>query len=880
MRLAWAALVLLSAARTAAAIDQQFDQDVARRYAGVARWLGIWEITETRTFSASNAMGYRTNVYEGIGHGEFELTRETEEQTRDVPGGSGTLRWEPSRGVFGWRGSGTARGMRNETWSKWERYGPRMVGEDWRQYDGGEEAVRNVEFQINLGGRSASLHAGQGPTGRITQKREGHAVDAASGGDGQFHYTERTIDETVPGGILTFFIPNYEKTKLKQWSVVQGGPGVLVFSHEDRGHDATGGESVRRSQVVLTPVYDDVECEVTIDGYADWLPRGSIADPKKPGNALVARAVLKSKDGKTKELPEVERFRFELINTSREPGICLNWPLDANDTDFDLRLTDFKSDAQVDQMGAMKKFFSDWGMASAGDYDLESMPGGGVPRWSFPEVSEDAQKGELPDPPKDKGGQPFAEAAIESFDFGAKSELRVTCVLKDGREIIGLMKGEGGGQELVRLPKRAGPDWVAEKWRKEHDVMNLAANDDDEKVAGQKDNGDGFTLYEEYRGWVEKGRHITGDPKRKDFFILNLIDADARGGVALFERLSKLRVHSRLRDGKEMSQEERLMNGNHRDAPHRVQQHGVVISHAAGGAGGYNVGVEGVDKSKAGRPASVKFVYVETHHENGAFAAKSSAENYLNERDAQFAYDRAVAHELLHSVGVDHHGEYVWKFLVCNFQGASAPLNPIHHARFTTGFGLGVFQIDEAKDWRGDRGDTITLLWEDTKRDVVEDSLPAYEAELAKRRADAATESYRTGFAQDVAKMAAMGVNHDAAFWAEYYADNLASKDQTRGIRVGQLGGTDCGNELCVMRYYFANAYEIAGQKNAYYLIRPVPGANRAGRELCTSPAGTGSNAASHDPQSRFGDAHAGRGNCFGDICPNDAIPPRSVVLN
>ena len=122
-----------------------------------------------------------------------------------------------------------------------------------------------------------------------------------------------------------------------------------------------------------------------------------------------------------------------------------------------------------------------------------------------------------------------------------------------------------------------------------------------------------------------------------------------------------------------------------------------------------------------------------------------------------------------------------------------------------------------------------------------------------------------------------MGIKKDASFWDGYDADHIAAVDRFRVIRVGERGGTDCGNDLCVMRYYFANAYEIAGRKNAYYLIRP--GANRAGREICTSPAGTGANAPSHEPQSRFGDAHSGRGNCFGDICPNDAIPPRSTAL-
>ncbi|WP_138223277.1 hypothetical protein [Nibricoccus aquaticus] len=79
------------------------------------------------------------------------------------------------------------------------------------------------------------------------------------------------------------------------------------------------------------------------------------------------------------------------------------------------------------------------------------------------------------------------------------------------------------------------------------------------------------------------------------------------------------------------------------------------------------------------------------------------------------------------------------------------------------------------------------------------------------------------------------------------------------------------------MRYYFATAYAVKGKKDAYYVMRP--GVKMPECILCTSPKGTGGNAASHPPQPRFGDAAGGRGNCFSQICPNDAIPPRSIGI-
>lgn len=803
------------------------EAELAKKFAGVTQWQGIYEVSVIGAATISRANGYHLESrYEAKGHGTFTLDRATEDGE------------EPAAGFFTWTGKGQARGGGAGTFSEW---GQRGIGEEWSQEFSGTVGQERIEFSLGLRKKSAQLHAGV-QRGEPVMRRTGQMVSAQGSGN-----KVSPIDTTFPAPIDVWFLGTSEADAARRWQVVSDGPGVLAFTYEgpaagrSQKFQVSGAGVIQRSKVILFPVYEDLEVEVTIADYAKWRPRGSIADPKKPGNTLVARATLKSKSGTAKAFPPIKEFRFELMDTSREPGVCLNWPLEAKDEDYDLRLA----------------------TASTGG-----------------ELSDRDQKLAINTPPTNSEGRPYAEATVESFDFGARAELRVVCELEDGSEIIGLMKDEGGEQDLVRLPKMSGPDWIAESWRREKDVMKLAAGADAEKVDGQKDDGDGYTLYEEYRGWAVNGQHVEGDPKRKDFFVLNLIEGDGRGGIALFAQVSKLRVHSRLRDGREISQEKRLMNGNHRDAPHRVAQHGVVLSHEGMGAGGYNVGIEGVDKTKAGRPRTVKWVYVETHHPNGAFAAKNSAEYNLSERDAALAYDRAVAHELLHSVGVDHHGEQVWSFVRCNFQGASAALNPTRRARYTSGFSLVTFQIQAAEDWRGDRGDTITLLWEDTRRDVVEDAIAAYEAALAKHRADdARSESYARENAAEAARMATLGVSRDAAFWSGYNADIRAAREHHRGIRVGAVGGTDCGNDRCIMKYYFANAYRIAGRENAYYLIRPGSGANRAGRDLCTSPAGTGTNAQSHQPQSRFGDAHEGRGNCFGDICPNDAIPPRSVKL-
>ncbi|MDP3068664.1 MAG: hypothetical protein Q8N18_00165 [Opitutaceae bacterium] len=373
----------------------------------------------------------------------------------------------------------------------------------------------------------------------------------------------------------------------------------------------------REQRLLLRPIMDDYELEVTIADYAKWRPRGTVAAPDKPGNNLTAKATVMRKGGGGPPAI-VSSIQFALLDTSREPGVCLNWPLGAKDRNPDLKL--------------------------------------GLPPLCPGTLSKEDQRFEVTSPLADEQGRPYALAQIDSYDFGGRSSLYVTCKLADGRELVGELKGESGepGQDLIRLPKMDGPGWIAEAWKKEKGVAGLGDDDDSEKVEDQEDNGDGYTLYEEYRGWVENGQHLEGDPKAKDFFVLNLIGADARPGIALFEQVSALRVHSKLRRS-EMSQTARLMNGNRRDAPHRVDQHGVwVKTFTLAGLGDTGAATPMTKRGVAGRPGITKGVGI---------LARGDAQSAFNKpynlpaQDAIFAYDRAIAHELLHSVGVEHHGD-------------------------------------------------------------------------------------------------------------------------------------------------------------------------------------------------------------------------------
>ncbi|HEX2854746.1 MAG TPA: hypothetical protein VHO24_16055 [Opitutaceae bacterium] len=865
-RLGWVgamAAALLSVTPAQSADDDEEKEEVeelpkesaelARKYAAVVGWRGFFQTSETGTISWTGFYSAGAETVEFASHGQFTLERSTHWSGEDV-----------RRGVLTWGGSSNKAICGEQVVSYYRQLSNwffKGTGSERRMQASGSLPMTATEFTIWLPSKKRNstlvhIHPGGGGSNGKTLNftTTGRSVWDESRGNGTDVRRTRSLDETTQSdSFVHWYGPVGEAAEAPWHQVMRAGPGVLVFPFESTTRADTQISTpllTRRSRVILCPLYDDLELEVTIDGYETWRPEGSIATPAKPGNSLVARATVKSKTGGVKTLPDVRRFKFQLLDTSREPGICLNWPLKAKDEDYDLRLT--------------------------------AERGG--------KLSDKDQKLIVTEKMTDEKQQPYAETKIDSYDFGGRATLLVVCELEDGRELMGVVKGAKGEDGLVRLPKMEGPDWIAEAWRKEKKAEKLPALDDNEEVKEQEHKGDGFTLYEEYRGWVEQGKHIEGDPEKKDFFVRNTIGADAKGGIALFERASKLAVHSRLRSS-EFSREERLMNGNRRDAPQRVKQHGVYLekTEGQGSFGGGTSGMAKTDADYAFRPGKVWQVRVEyPTSRDGLFSKGRSASYNLSERDASFAYDRGVAHELLHSVGVDHHGVagYGW---MRYFQSASDPGNPTHRARFVDNppgkddndltygpYARTMTPETLAKDLM--RAPSGTLLWEDTGQDIAESMAAAFERALAAQRAARAANPPSVDAGERATRFPYYG--KDAHFWreSEIFDSTVHYGPQFQlYLTVEEPGGSCSGDELCLMRYYFANAYPAKGLKDTYYVVRPGPGANRAGRELCKDPAGTFHNAASNSPRPRFGDAADKRGNCFKYICPNDAIAPRKL---
>lgn len=573
--------------------------ELARKYAAVVSWRGFFQTSETGSISWTGFYSYGAQTVEFASHGQFTLERSEDWSGEDV-----------RRGVLTWKtgNNNTVCGERTVSYdqeiSNWDFKG---TGSERRMQASGTLPMAATEFTIWLPSKKRNstlvhVHPGAGSAGKRTIARTvtGRSVWDESDGKGQNVRRTRSLDETTQtDAFVTWYGPVGEAAEAPWHQVMRAGPGVLVFPFESTTRADTQISTpvlTRRSVVILAPIYDDVEVEVTIAGYAKWRPKGSIKAPTQPGNHLIARATLVPKDGvKPKDVPNVKNFRFRLIETSREPGICLNWPLDAKDADFDLRLA--------------------------------AAPGFAA------ELSDKDQTNKVAKPLSDPKGRLYAESQVDSFDFGGKAILSVVCELEDGRQIIGLIK-EGDRTNLVRLPKREGPDWIAQSWRDLKKIGTLSAStDDDNEPLGDGTKGDGLTLYEEYRGWVENGEHIEGEPKIKDFFIQMEKARVALLGVGKFQRITGLNVHYQFKETEFPAS--RIMNANREHGPNVTAQHGVVVQ--------VMKNQPGVSRAVGG-PRNPKFIQsVNLMSDIADYGA-----NYVAS---------TVAHELGHCVNLWHHGD-------------------------------------------------------------------------------------------------------------------------------------------------------------------------------------------------------------------------------
>jgi hypothetical protein len=284
------------------------------------------------------------------------------------------------------------------------------------------------------------------------------------------------------------------------------------------------------------------------------------------------------------------QFTWELTKSSKEPGYAMNAPIANPSKDFDLKL-------------------------EGSDLIL---------------TDPNAQKGETR-----PGELTQSTVTVTPYDWGAFGTIKVTALMSDGSKLVGHLEGDTA-QEDIRLPLRSAQSLIADVWKQNHGVAGMAdVNDNESDPPGDGHPGDGLSLYEEYRGFIIDGQHVEGNPNKKDYFILNRAGAFFQGGIRLFQSLSGLEVHGNLRDSELAS--DRVINRNHNEGAHNVDQHAIIVTPFAANAGYFDT---------VGGPG------------NPVMISQILAPKILPGLNPDISYNQSsLAHELFHACNVYHHGD-------------------------------------------------------------------------------------------------------------------------------------------------------------------------------------------------------------------------------
>ena len=355
-------------------------------------------------------------------------------------------------------------------------------------------------------------------------------------------------------------------------------------------------------QYILSP-HPPIPVELWIEppsNYQKWKPMAD-EDEKTAGDVVPIKIVLQKPGGGAPQF-KPSRYEFFLLETSREKGVCLNWPPlpaprspGANNPPpppYDLQ---FELDKNPDM------FVSDEGLRL-----VETIP-----------------------------TKLEREVNVSCFDYGAYGEFAVHAVLENGQLVEGVVRGTTD-QKRLKLPDCKDGSKIAKAFFDENGLGNLADDDDGENdPVGDGYKGDGFSLYEEYRGFKNGNEWMSADPKKKDVFVINEIPGRwwVIQGIAAFEQATKLKVHRLVRQDQVTA--DGVINFSRTNGPHAVDQHVIWIRSGIAGTGFANT----ADVGTPGKAKGFQIPPDVAHQRGRAFAIST------------------VAHEMLHCCNVYHHGQ-------------------------------------------------------------------------------------------------------------------------------------------------------------------------------------------------------------------------------
>ena len=409
---------------------------------------------------------------------------------------------------------------------------------------------------------------------------------------------------------------------------IEGSRSVLVGSRTETYNMAGMGEQTTSVTWNLTGPVDAVLI-ITPNNYDNWLPEPGKNEFMK-GSVMTISLKLSDGYGQPPKI-KARSFELKLSNTTSEPGITINFPLVPGSPGLpDLRFI--------------------------GRLDAES-PG------KAQTINISCRDGMT------------GEAYIGSYDGGGWTTLTVEAILENSTRIKGHLLVPGGIQEIP-IPKSSPGSKIGLAW------LNANGNpqdmDDIETSAGNTNDGDGLSAYEEYRGvWIE-GEFRRLDPQKKELGVWGKRNDISLffDGFKWFENASGIKILKF--DENEIGTTKRL-NKNVATA-HIYDQFVLKLERNSLPDGEFGKTFDG-----HGIPSSINKIIIDIDQ---AARKYQNTVRYYNTLNIPIPYTfgefvaKTIAHELGHGVNIDHHGP---SGTPINLNATVSVPNPMLHVYLTTG---------------------------------------------------------------------------------------------------------------------------------------------------------------------------------------------------
>jgi hypothetical protein len=246
--------------------------------------------------------------------------------------------------------------------------------------------------------------------------------------------------------------------------------------------------------------YEAILSPVDKDAYTNWVPEGpkpegngqeKDVNGKPRGNDIAFKIIVRDK--KTKELATMPwKAKFYLTDNSHYKGWCTNYPLKSEDDTPDLR---FDSNDTANQ---------------------------------FEKITETNATTNTSVQSKN--------VSLISYDYAAYANLNADVIMDDGTKIETHVEDHSDAISTITIPMDDNGNHIADAWEKNKPFDGKPPTwDEDPLPAKQKRNGDGYTLFEEYRGFMVlktpgktpkslNKEFIRLDPNTKDCFVYDIDD--------------------------------------------------------------------------------------------------------------------------------------------------------------------------------------------------------------------------------------------------------------------------------------------------------------------------------------------------------------------